>query len=152
MGKYVEMETILQNDEQEGGAACLAMIFSYFGKKVSLEQMKSEINVTENGYTALDMINAAKRYGLDCKGYRKEAEALKELTPPCIIHWNYNHFVVFEGFKGKYAYINDPVVGERKLTWEELDNNFTKVVLTFSKTDTFQADKENNIFSKLFKI
>ena len=65
-------------------------------------------------------------------------EDLKKLTPPCIIHWNFNHFVVFEGFKNGYAYLNDPASGRRKLTFEELDNGFTGVVLTFALTDKFE--------------
>ena len=54
-----------------------------------------------------------------------EPEELRKLQPPCIIHWNFNHCVVFEGFKGKYAYINDPALGRRKLSAQELDDAFT---------------------------
>ena len=61
---------------------------------------------------------------------------------PCIIHWNFNHFVVFEGVKGKYAYLNDPARGRRKLTKQELDEGFTGVVLFFWPTESFTKSKK----------
>ena len=137
MGKYAKTPTIYQMEATECGAASLSMIFAYFGKHIPLEQMRIETGVSRDGCNAGNIMRCAKRYGLNCRGFRKEPAALRELKTPCIIHWNFNHFVVFEGFKGKYAYINDPAMGRRKLTFEELDDCFTGVVLTFEKTDSF---------------
>ena len=92
----------------ECGAASLAMIFAFFGQYVPLEQMRIETGVSRDGCNAGNIMRAAKKYGLECHGYRKEPEDLKSLTMPCIIHWNFNHFVVLEGFKGKYVILNDP--------------------------------------------
>ena len=128
----------------ECGAASLAMVFGYYGKFLPLEQMRIETGVSRDGCNAGNIMRAAKRYGLECKGFRKEPDALKEIETPCIIHWNFNHFVVFEGFKGDYAYINDPAVGRRKLTFEELDDAFTGVVLTFRLTPAFEKEKKKN--------
>ena len=128
----------------ECGAASLSMIFGYFGKFLPLEQMRIETGVSRDGCNAANIMRAAKRFGLDCHGFRKEPEALRDIQTPCIIHWNFNHFVVFEGFKGKSAYINDPAVGRRKLTWEELDDSFTGIVLTFAKTDAFVPEKKKS--------
>ena len=128
----------------ECGAASLAMVFGYYGKFLPLEQMRIETGVSRDGCNAGNIMRAAKRYGLECKGFRKEPDALKEIETPCSIHWNFNHFVVFEGFKGDYAYINDPAVGRRKLTFEELDDAFTGVVLTFRLTPAFEKEKKKN--------
>ncbi|MBO6159509.1 MAG: NHLP family bacteriocin export ABC transporter peptidase/permease/ATPase subunit [Firmicutes bacterium] len=128
----------------ECGAASLSMIFAYFGRYIPLEQMRIETGVSRDGCNAANLMRCAKKYGLECHGYRKEPEALKKLDMPCIIHWNFNHFVVLEGFKGKNAYINDPAVGRRKLTWEELDDSFTGVVLTFKKTAAFKTEKKKS--------
>ena len=68
---------------------------------------------------------------------------------PCIIHWNFNHFVVLEGFKGDYVYLNDPAVGRRRLTYQELDEGFTGVVLTFKKTPAWKPEKKKSTL-KLF--
>lgn len=137
MGNYSKTPTVYQMETTECGAASLAMIFGYFGKDVPLEQMRTEVDVTRDGCNAADIMRAAKRMGLACRGFRKEPAALKKIKTPCIIHWNFNHFVVFEGYKGNSPYINDPAVGRRKLTEEELDECFTGIVLTFEKTDRF---------------
>ncbi len=151
MGKYAKTPTIYQMEATECGAASLSMIFSYFGKNIPLEQMRIETGVSRDGCNAGNIMRCAKKYGLDCHGYRKEPAALKELQPPCIIHWNFNHFVVFEGFKGKYAYINDPAMGRRKLTMEELDDAFTGIVLVFIKTDSFVKEKKKNTLMSFIK-
>lgn len=132
----------------ECGAASLSMIFAYFGKHLPLEQMRIETGVSRDGCNAGNMMRAAKKYGLECHGYRKELNSLLEIEAPCIIHWNFNHFVVFEGVKNGHAYLNDPAVGRRKLTIEELDDGFTGVVLTFKITERFEKQKkQNDIFA-----
>ena len=151
MSTYAKTPTIYQLEATECGAASLSMIFAYFGKNIPLEQMRIETGVSRDGCNAGNIMRCAKKYGLDCHGYRKELSGLKALQPPCIIHWNFNHFVVFEGFKGKYAYINDPAVGRRKLTVEELDDAFTGIVLTFSKTDAFTKEKKKHTMLSFIK-
>ena len=144
MSKYAKTPTIYQMEATECGAASLSMIFAYFGKNIPLEQMRIETGVSRDGCNAGNIMRAAKKYGFECRGFRKELDGLKELEPPCIIHWNFNHFVVFEGFKGKYAYINDPAMGRRRLTIEDLDDSFTGVVLTFRTTPSFVKEKKKN--------
>lgn len=148
MGNYVKTPTIYQMEATECGAASLSMIFAYFGKYLPLEQMRIETGVSRDGCNAGNIMRAAKKYGFECHGYRKEPKALKSIETPCIIHWNFNHFVVFEGFKGKYAYINDPAMGRRKLTFDELDECFTGVVLTFKTTAEFKKEKRPNTLFK----
>ena len=142
MSNYVKTPTIYQMEATECGAASLSMISGYFGKYLPLEQMRIETGVSRDGCNAANIMRAAKKFGLECHGYRREPEALREIETPCIIHWNFEHFVVFEGFKGDYAYINDPAVGRRKLSWEDLDDSFTGVVLTFKLTDAFEKEKK----------
>ena len=141
MSGYVKTPTIYQMEATECGAASLAMIFQFFGRYIPLEQMRIETGVSRDGCNAANLMRCAKKYGLECHGYRREPSALKTIDLPCIIHWNFNHFVVFEGFKGNYVYLNDPAVGRRKLTMEELDDGFTGIVLTFKTTDQFQKEK-----------
>lgn len=142
MKSYVKTPTIYQMEATECGAASLSMIFGYFGKFIPLEQMRIETGVSRDGCNAANIMRCAKKYGLECHGYRREPEALRSIELPCIIHWNFNHFVVFEGFKGKYAYLNDPAIGRRRLTLEELDEGFTGIVLTFKLTASFQKEKK----------
>ena len=142
MSGYAKTPTVYQMEMTECGAASLAMIFGYYGKFIPLEQMRIETGVTRDGCNAANIMRCAKRFGMECHGYNKRLEALKEIPIPCIIHWEFNHFVVYEGMKGNAAYINDPAVGRRKLTWEELDDGFTGVVLTFAPTAAFTKEKK----------
>jgi len=148
---YKKTPTVFQMEATECGAASLAMIFGYFGKFLPLEQMRIETGVSRDGCNAGNIMRAAKRFGLECRGFRREPDALREIETPCIIHWNFNHFVVFEGFKKGFAYINDPAVGRRKLSYEELDECFTGVVLTFKLTEKFEKEKKQNTAWALVK-
>ena len=123
--------TVLQRNATECGSAALSMIFSYYGLNLPLDQMNTETCTTEMGCNAGNLMRTAKRFGFECHGYRKDIQGLKEVSFPCIIHWNYNHFVVLEGIDHKFAYINDPAIGPRKMTLDELRVLFTGVVLTF---------------------
>ena len=96
MSSYTKTPTIYQMEATECGAASLSMVFAYFGKHLPLEQMRIETGVSRDGCNAGNIMRCAKKYGFECHGYRKEPEELRKLQPPCIIHWNFNHFVVFE--------------------------------------------------------
>lgn len=152
MGRnYCKTPMIFQMEATECGAASLAMICAYFGKYIPLEQMRIETDVSRDGVNARNIMRAAKRFGMECHGYRKETTALKQMEMPCIIHWNFEHFVVLEGFKGESAYINDPAVGRRKLTMQELDEGFTGVILTFKPTGQFEKNKKPHTLPALIR-
>lgn len=141
---WVKTPTIFQMEATECGAASLAMVLGYYGCFVPLEQMRIETGVSRDGCNARNMLRAARKFGLSCKGYSKDVEALKTIQVPAIIHWNFNHFVVFEGYKGGHPYINDPASGRRKLTQQELDDSFTGIVLCLEKTEDFKKRKRTS--------
>lgn len=138
--------TVLQMEALECGAACLAMILGYYGKTVSLEKIRTDCGVSRDGVKASHIFKAAEKYGLKGKGYKTELSALKFLTAPVILFWNFNHYVVFEGFKGKKACINDPAAGRRLVDAEEFNGAYTGVVLAFEKTEDFGASGEKESF------
>ena len=121
---------IMQMEALECGAAALAMVMAYYGEWVPLEQVRYDCGVSRNGSNAKNMLVAARSYGFDAQGFRCDTEGLKNgIVLPCILHWNFNHFVVLTGIRGKYAWINDPARGRIRITFEELDRAFTGICL-----------------------
>ncbi len=137
--RSLKVPVIMQLEALECGAACLCMILAYYGKWIPLEQVRSDCGVSRDGSKARNMVNAARSYGMEAKGYRMEPEALKkEGVCPCIVHWEFNHFIVLNGFKGGKVYVNDPARGSVTMTEEEFDEGFTGIVLRFNPSDAFQ--------------
>jgi NHLM bacteriocin system ABC transporter peptidase/ATP-binding protein len=122
----------------ECGAAALAMVLAYHGAWIPLEQLRVACGVSRDGSKASNIVKAARRFGLAAKGFRKEPSTLHEVPMPCIIHWNFNHFVVLEGIEGDRVYINDPAIGRRRIDMAELDLAFTGVVLAMEQTEAFR--------------
>lgn len=133
-----KVPVIMQMEALECGAACLAMILAYYGKWVPLEQVRLDCGVSRDGSKMKNIYLAGVHYGLEAHGYKMEIEGLKKNAVfPCIIHWEFNHFVVLDGFRGDKAVINDPARGKVTVSMEQFDRSFTGLCLTFAPSESF---------------
>lgn len=135
-----KVPVIMQLEALECGAASLAMVMAYYDKWVPLEQVRADCGVSRDGSNAKNIVKAAQSYGFTVKAFRRSPETIRENGEfPCIIHWNFNHFVVLCGFKGKYACINDPARGFIKVSPEEFDKAFTGVTIIPVPNEEFES-------------
>lgn len=144
-----KVPVVMQMEALECGAASLAMICAYYNKWIPLEQIRVDCGVSRDGANAKNLLVAARSYGFTAKGYRYEPDDLKKNGKfPCIIHWNFNHFVVLDGFKGKKAVINDPAKGNYTVSMETFDKSFTGICLMFEPNENFvPSGKRKSVLS-----
>ncbi len=134
-----KVPVVMQMEALECGAASLTMVMAFYDLWVPLEQVRLDCGVSRDGSNAKNILIAARNYGFEAQGFRCELSALRsDMSYPCIIHWNFNHFVVLDGFKGNYAYINDPARGEVKVPMEEFDTAFTGICLQITPGPNFK--------------
>ena len=127
--KIKKVPVILQMETVECGAAALSMMLAYYGKWLSLEQLRTDCGVSRDGSNARNMVLAARKYGLEAHGWHADIDDLQHMAP-AIIHWNFSHFVVFKGFKNGQAYINDPSYGSLCVSMNDFNRSYTGVAIT----------------------
>lgn len=130
--------TVIQMEAAECGAAALSIILGYYSCFVPLEEVRLMCSVSRDGSNAFKILKAAEYYGLKAEGFSAELKDLYDAPLPLIAFWNFDHFVVIEGFSKNTVFINDPASGPRSITYEELNESFTGVLLTFSPTENFR--------------
>ena len=151
--KRVECPMVLQMESAECGAAALAMVMAYHGVVVPLERLRDECGVSRDGSKASSLLKVARSYHFQAKGYREEElEALNGHALPLILFWNFNHFVVYTGRRGRKFCINDPALGPRLVDPAEMDESFSGILLEFTPGEGFRRfGHENSLAGALWK-
>jgi ATP-binding cassette, subfamily B, bacterial len=123
----------------ECGAACLSMTLAYHGRHVRLEALRDSLGVNRDGVNARAIVQAARQYGLEARGVRLELDDLEYLPMGSILHWEFNHYVVFERLRGDGADIVDPALGRRHVSRAEIGRAFTGIAVVLEPGAEFEA-------------
>ncbi len=130
---------VMQMEALECGAASLCMLMAYYERWIPLEQVRRDCGVSRDGSKASNVLKAARSYGMVARGFRYEPEDLRAKGRfPCIIHWDFNHFVVCDGFRGNKVYLNDPAKGAYSVPMEVFDKSFTGICLMIEPGEDFE--------------
>lgn len=133
----VKTPFVQQLEAVECGAAALAAMLAHHGRWEPLAELRRQCGVSRDGSKAANVLRAARRYGMIAKGLSKGVQSVRGLKPPYIVFWEFNHFVVVEGFDNRHVFLNDPAVGHRRVSWGQFDEGFTGVVLAMEPGPDF---------------
>ena len=136
--KRVRTPTIIQMEAVECGAASLGIVLAYYKKFLPLETLRDICGVSRDGSNALQIIKGANKLGMSAEAYKYDVKDLKKIKLPFIVFWNFNHFLVVEGFSKKYVYLNDPGMGPRKVTHSEFSDSFTGISVALEPDKDFK--------------
>ncbi|MDM4768471.1 peptidase domain-containing ABC transporter [Pelomonas sp. SE-A7] len=138
-GKRRRLPLLLQTEAAECGLACLAMVAGAHGHHVGLAELRARFAISLKGCTAADLVRMADGLGLACRALRAEPAHLARLQLPCILHWDFKHFVVLAEVQGDQAVLHDPAHGRRTMAISELSRHFTGVALELRPGADFQT-------------
>lgn len=130
--------SFLQVETSECGIVSLAMILGYYDHYVSIESLRVESGLSRDGCDANMIIETARIHGLDAEGYQVDSLDPQSTQFPCLIHWNFNHFLVCEGIEKDRVYINDPANGHRDISLDEFNQSFTGIVIECNPSTSFK--------------
>lgn len=134
----VKTPFIQQLEAAECGAAALGAMLAHHGRWVPLAELRRQCGVSRDGSKAANVLRAARRYGMVAKGYSKGVESVKGVKLPFVVFWEFNHFLVVEGWNTTHVTLNDPAVGHRSVTWRQFDEGFTGVALVMTPGPEFE--------------
>jgi ATP-binding cassette, subfamily B, bacterial CvaB/MchF/RaxB len=137
-GWGARLPMILQTEAAECGLACLAMIAGFHGSRSTLAEMRRRFGLSLRGATLKDLVGIAEQIGIASRPVRLEPEELQQLSTPCILHWELNHFVVLKQAGVNGVVIHDPAVGVRRLPHSEVSARFTGIAVEFSPMNDFE--------------
>lgn len=135
----VKTPTILQMESTECGSTALAIILAYYGKYITAEEGRIACSVSRDGTKAINIVKAARNYGMVAQGANLDIEQLQEeIDVPFIAYWEFNHFLIVEGYNDRQVFLNDPASGPRSISWDEFDRGFTGVVIDIRPGEHFE--------------
>jgi ATP-binding cassette subfamily B protein len=138
---------ILQINAVECGAACLAMILSYYGRTTGISELHQHANPGRDGLSALSIAQTARHYGLKVRTISLAVNDFRFIPLPAIVYWEFNHYLVVERWSPSFVDVVDPAVGRKRLPTEEFDAGFTGIVFLFEPGSMFDTRKRKQKIS-----
>ncbi len=129
LGLRRRLPMLHQTESAECGLACLAMVCSYYGKNIDLNALRQQFRLSTRGTTLAGLNDFAAQLGMTTRALSVDLHELEALKTPCILHWNFNHFVVLVSVKHNRFVVHDPAQGRRTVELAELSRSFTGVAL-----------------------
>lgn len=121
---------VLQTEAAECGLACLAMVAAAHGDAADMAALRRRFGLSLKGATLAQLMRIAEAMRLATRAVKLELPALGQLRLPCVLHWNFNHFVVLQAVAPDGgATLLDPATGLRAVSARELSDGFTGVAL-----------------------
>ena len=139
-----QVPTILQTEATECGLACIAMVAHYYGFESDLITLRRRFPVSQKGTNLNHLLKISNQLKLVTRPLKLELEDLEQLKTPCILHWDFNHFVVLQHVSSSKVTISDPAFGKRVLSLEEVSEHFTGVALELWPDTEFEKKEEKN--------
>ncbi|WP_434574592.1 peptidase domain-containing ABC transporter [Pseudomonas sp. Z3-6] len=133
---------LLQTEATECGLACLAMILGYHGHNSSLYELRNRFQTSLKGMTLKQIIQIADQLKLGTRAVRLDMKDLLQLKLPCILHWDFNHFVVLKSVRKNHLVLHDPARGIRHISLTESSEFFTGIALELWPEFNFEEQKK----------
>lgn len=133
-----------QTESSECGLACLSMICGHYGKNIDLISLRRQFNLSARGTSLSGIKGMAEELGMLTRALSLELHELGGLQVPCILHWNFSHFVVLVRVKRNRFVLHDPARGRRIVGQEEMSQYFTGVALEVWPGSEFTVETVNN--------
>ncbi|KIG18513.1 Lipid A export ATP-binding/permease protein MsbA [Enhygromyxa salina] len=132
---------VMQHEWADCGAACLTMAMSFHGRELRLDEVRRELGSGRDGLDAGSLVAGAERFGMRARGLRIDMEDLRYLPSGAILHWEFNHFVVFDRVVGRHVELVDPAAGRRRVSLERFSGSFTGVAVVVEPGAAFEPNK-----------
>ncbi len=132
------LNIVMQAEASECGLACVAMLANFHGNHISLDKLRQLNPISIQGSNLTQLMQLGDLLGLSCRALKVQLAELKELNTPCILHWNFQHFVVLQKVSKEYCDIADPALGIIKLSIQQVSEAFTGVAIEMRPNTKFQ--------------
>ena len=147
-----DVPVIMQYENQESGAVSLSMILGYYGKWLAGGTVKEDVGPCRDGANAYHIAKAAQSYGLNADVQKlKSDEFFQKASFPCIVHWQYTHFLVVKGVKKGDVYINDPKKGDYRISKKAFEERYTGFCIFFEPSESFVPEGHRKTLTEFIK-